>query len=89
MISDALYSSNTDQWATPQDIFDKLNAEFNFNLDPCADETNHKTARYFTKEQDGLKQYWGGGECFAILHTAGISADGHKKPMRKAKNRTL
>ena len=72
MISEALYTSNTDQWATPQDFFDKLDAEFHFDLDPCADETNHKTARYFTKEQDGLSQNWGGAGSFAILPMAGI-----------------
>ena len=55
-----MFSSNTDKWATPQDFFDKLDAEFHFNLDPCADETNHKCERYFTKGQDGLKQDWGG-----------------------------
>lgn len=57
---DVLFSSATDQWATPQDFFDTLDAEFHFNLDPCADETNHKCEEYFTKEQDGLKQSWGG-----------------------------
>lgn len=52
----ALFSSNTDQWATPQWFYDELNKEFNFNLDPCADESNHKCEKYFTKEQDGLTQ---------------------------------
>ena len=56
----ALFSSKTDQWATPQEFFDEINKEFNFNLDPCADDTNHKTQAYFTKEQDGLKMDWGG-----------------------------
>ena len=56
----AMYSSSTDQWATPQDFFDELNKEFSFDLDPCADENNHKCERYFTKEQDGLKMDWGG-----------------------------
>ena len=65
-----MFSSNTDKWATPQDFFDKLDAEFHFNLDPCADETNHKCERYFTKGQDGLKQDWGGVQCSVILHMA-------------------
>lgn len=56
----AMYSSKTDQWATPQSFFEELDAEFHFNLDPCADEENHKCAEYFTKQQDGLKQNWGG-----------------------------
>lgn len=60
MNNDLMFSSKTDKWATPQDFFDKLNNEFKFNLDVCADENNHKCARYFTKEQDGLLQEWGG-----------------------------
>ena len=28
-------SKNNDIWATPPDLYNKLNAEFNFNLDPC------------------------------------------------------
>lgn len=59
-----LFSSKTDQWATPKEFFDKLNAEFNFDLDPCADETNHKTPRYFTKEKNGLLQDWAGSRVF-------------------------
>lgn len=59
-----MYSSKTDQWATPQSFFEELDAEFHFNLDPCADEENHKCAEYFTKQQDGLKQNWGGRRVF-------------------------
>ena len=53
-------SSNTDEWSTPQDLFDKLNATFHFTLDPCATPENAKCAKFYTKEQDGLKQDWGG-----------------------------
>lgn len=59
-----MFSSETDQWATPQDFFDELNEEFGFTLDPCADETNHKCKKYFTKETDGLKQSWEGERVF-------------------------
>lgn len=63
--------NSTDEWATPQDLFDKLDEEFGFNLDPCADETNHKCDRYFTMNDDGLSKSWGGGtECFVIPHIA-------------------
>ena len=57
-------SSKKDQWATPQDFFDVLDREFSFTLDPCADETNHKCNRYFTKEIDGLSQDWSGETVF-------------------------
>ncbi len=56
----ALFSSQTDVWSTPQDFYDKLNEEFNFNLDPCAYPENAKCSRYFTPEIDGLAQDWGG-----------------------------
>lgn len=59
-----MFSSRSDNWATPTDLFNKLNEEFHFNLDPCANAYNHKCDRYFTKEQDGLKQNWGGNRVF-------------------------
>lgn len=59
-MNSVMYSSKTDQWSTPQDFFDELNDEFNFDLDPCADELNHKCQHFFTKEQNGLSKDWGG-----------------------------
>jgi phage N-6-adenine-methyltransferase len=53
-----LFSSRTEEWSTPQYVFDALDAEFHFTLDVCADDKNHKCAKYLTKEQDGLKQPW-------------------------------
>ena len=53
-----MFSSKTDLWSTPQDLFDKLNNEFHFTLDVCANEHNHKCDNYYTKEQDGLSQPW-------------------------------
>lgn len=54
------FSTGKDDWETPQDFFDKLNKEFQFTLDPCANETNHKCGKYFTKEENGLLKNWGG-----------------------------
>ena len=54
------FSSATDLHATPQDFFDKLNAEFGFELDVCAIPENAKCSNYFTPAQDGLKQEWHG-----------------------------
>lgn len=64
MKREAMFSSKTDQWSTPQTLFDELDTEFHFTLDACADETNHKCPLYFTKEQDGLVQDWGGHTVF-------------------------
>ena len=55
-----LFSSKEEKWATPQDFFDKLNDEFHFTLDAAASPDNAKCANYFTEEQDGLAQSWGG-----------------------------
>lgn len=35
-MNNGLFTSNTDEWETPQELFQKLDAEFHFNLDPCA-----------------------------------------------------
>lgn len=58
MNTSVMFSSQTDQWATPQGFFDELNEEFHFGLDVCADETNHKCERYYDKAADGLSQEW-------------------------------
>jgi phage N-6-adenine-methyltransferase len=64
MMTDGMYSSNTDQWATPQDFFDEINKEFNLELDVCADHYNHKCDIYFTKHDNGLTQNWYKRRCW-------------------------
>lgn len=54
----ALQSSKNMDWCTPQDFFDKLDAEFHFVLDPAATEQTAKCAKFFTPETDGLSQSW-------------------------------
>lgn len=58
-IHPSLYSSRTEDWATPQAFFDTLNQEFAFTLDACASPENAKVENFYTKEQDGLTQDWG------------------------------
>ena len=58
------FTSKTDLWSTPDDFYQKLHKEFRFTLDPCSDDTNHKTDLYFTKETDGLSQSWDGHRVF-------------------------
>jgi site-specific DNA-methyltransferase (adenine-specific) len=55
---DVLHGSPNDEYHTPQALFDLLNQEFNFTLDVSATHENAKCARFFTKEQDALKQSW-------------------------------
>lgn len=60
MIGEALYSKNTDEWETPEAIYEPLNEEFHFTLDPCCTDSNAKCEKHYTREQDGLKQDWSG-----------------------------
>lgn len=57
-LNKALFSSKTDLWSTPQDLFDKLDEEFHFETDVCALSENAKCKNYFTPEMNGLTQDW-------------------------------
>jgi len=59
-MNSGLYSSATPEWSTPQDLFDRLDAEFHFTLDACATVMNHKCDLYFIELEDGLSKPWGG-----------------------------
>lgn len=52
------FSSKTEEWATPQAFFDELNAEFKFNLDPCATRENAKCTKFYDKKDNGLIRNW-------------------------------
>lgn len=60
MNTSGIFSSKSDEWETPLDLFEELDKEHHFTLDPCSTDQNHKCENYFTKEEDGLKQDWGG-----------------------------
>ena len=64
MNTEVMFSSATPEWATPQDLFDALDAEFHFTLDPCSTDENAKCAKHYTKAQDGLAQDWTGERVF-------------------------
>ena len=52
------FSSDKQTWETPQDLFDRLNDIFNFNLDACAEDDTAKVKKYFTIDDDALIQDW-------------------------------
>jgi phage N-6-adenine-methyltransferase len=54
------FDSARQEWATPQDLFDRLDQEFHFTIDLAADATNTKCKRYFDAEKNGLQQVWYG-----------------------------
>ena len=58
------HSSATDEWETPQELFDVLHGEFNLTLDVCADFLNKKCLTYIDQDQDGLQQDRLGDNCW-------------------------
>lgn len=59
MDTDILFSSKSTEWETPWHLYNELNREFDFELDPCSTDENCKCERHFTIQDDGLKQDWG------------------------------
>jgi phage N-6-adenine-methyltransferase len=52
--------AKTVEHGTPPEVFDPLNKEFKFTLDVAASDENALCDSYYTKEDDGTKQDWGG-----------------------------
>ena len=86
MISSTLYSSKNEVWETPQYFFDQLDSEFHFDLDPCALPENAKCKRFFTPEDDGLQQDWGGQKYSVIRHMVRTSLNGARNAMKKVES---
>ncbi|SPE08074.1 DNA N-6-adenine-methyltransferase (Dam) [Lactiplantibacillus plantarum] len=60
MINQALFTSNKEDWETPQDFFKKLDDEYHFEWDLAASDDNAKCDCYFTRDDNSLKQDWSG-----------------------------
>ena len=52
------FSSDSQTWETPKNLFDQLDKEFSFTLDPCCEVKTAKCKRFYTKEDDGLSKNW-------------------------------
>ncbi len=50
MFNRVIFSSATDDWSTPKDVYRTLDAEFGFDFDPCP----------LHADFDGLSMEWGG-----------------------------
>ena len=87
MNTKGIFSHKTDEWSTPQDIFDELNNEFGFDLDPCSTDENYKCERHYTIADDGLSYSWGGAE-YSVIHLTATYQDGLRKPTEKPQKTT-
>lgn len=60
----ACFSSKSEDWETPQILFDELNKIWHFTLDVCASKENTKCKKYFTMNENGLLKCWKGNICW-------------------------
>lgn len=55
----ALFTSKWQDWKTPRELYEKLNAEFQFNFDPCPPNRTIRSYGSLQSVLDGLSQNWG------------------------------
>jgi len=75
----AMVSSKSNEWSTPHTLFDRLNVEFGFTLDPCANNGNAKCKKYYTKRENGLSKDWSKDIVFMNPPYGGHTGDWIKK----------
>ena len=63
-MNDAVFSSKSIEWETPQAFFDALNRRFGFSLDVCATRETAKCPHFFDKSMNGLAQSWANHRCY-------------------------
>ena len=54
------HSRASDEWSTPDALFEGLHREFGFTVDAAATSENAKCSAFWTAEEDGLTQAWAG-----------------------------
>jgi site-specific DNA-methyltransferase (adenine-specific) len=52
------FSHKSDEWETPQELFEELNREFFFEWDVAATQDNSKCKVYIDAETDAMTQDW-------------------------------
>lgn len=57
-LSPALMSSAKMDWGTPWALFDQYHDRYQFTIDLAAHERNKKMERFYSEQDDALKQDW-------------------------------
>ena len=52
------FSSETNEWETPNELFSILDCFFKFTLDAASSKENKKCEKHYTIEDDGLSKSW-------------------------------
>ena len=60
MVDPVMFSSASEEWETPDRLFDDLHHEFGFTRDVCATARNRKRPKYWTKVDNALSKRWRG-----------------------------
>jgi len=81
-----MVSSKTNEWYTPYKLFDFLDKQFNFTLDPCSTDENAKVLKHYTIKDDGLSKSWANEVVFMNPPYGGHTADWLKKAEQERHN---
>jgi phage N-6-adenine-methyltransferase len=82
----SMVSSKSNEWATPQKLFEYLNKQWNFTLDPSATQENAKCAKFYTINDDGLSKSWAGERVFCNPPYGGHTKEWLQKAVDETKN---
>ena len=85
----AMVSSKSNEWETPKKLFNQLNKEFNFTLDPCSTTENKKCQKNYTIKENGLKQSWRNEIVFMNPPYGGNTGKWIKKALIESRNGTI
>lgn len=55
---EVLFSKDSDEWETPDTLFEQLDSVWNFKLDVAATSENSKCIHFIDKDTDALKRNW-------------------------------
>lgn len=83
-----MVSSKTNEWYTPHAFYNYLDSIYNFTLDPCATDDNHKCDKYYTIKDDGLSKSWAGETVFMNPPYGGHTRDWLEKAEGERHNGT-
>ena len=87
--------SKTDDWATPQKLYDELNAIYHFDLDPAASSTNHKCNEWYgldhveESKRDGLIRPWEGSRVWVNPPYGRVLSLWVRKAYEEAQDKTV
>ena len=81
------FTSTRQDWTTPKSLYNVLDAEFHFEWDLAASDTNHLAPNFFTEEDSALRNTWT-GSCWLNPPYGGSGENSLQRWIRKAYEET-